>query len=614
MARILMMVTVALWGIAQPALADPAPTKVDVLVYGATPAGIAASIRAGQTGRSVLLVEPTSRIGGLATNGLSHTDFRTFEGYTGTFRQFTQRVEAYYRDKFGPGSQQVKDSKRGTHGEPHVNLLVFQRMLAEHKSIRVLTEQWLKGVTVAGNEKRGRHIQSVTLTDARGNDRRIVARVVIDASYEGDVMAAAGVEFHVGRESREKYGEPLAPLTEDNKVQGYNFRLVMTKRPDLRVPVPKPKGYRADDYAPLVPLLKSGRIKQVFCYPSGGIYKAQIPRLPNGKHDINDVSHGVVRLSLPQINNDWPNGDRVTRQRIFDEHVRHNIGMLYFLQNDPSVPKKFQDEARQWGFCKDEFQENGHAPLQLYVREARRMVGRYVFTEHDTSHEKDDARGRFQSDAVAMGDYGPNCHGTDHEGPRFSGKHTGEFYKRAPPYQIPYGVLLPKHVTNLLVPGAPSSSHVGFCALRLEPIWCAMGDAAGVAARLAVEADTHVQDVKPADIRAVLHRQGCATIYISDVREDSPDFQAVQWWAGLGGLHSLNPAPAKPGDRGKHLVGQYFHAFPGHVAELSRQLDDATRRRWTKLATKAGVPASAAATSNTRGEFIRAAFAAKANK
>jgi len=599
----------------KPAGQPPATTepKADIAIYGATPAGIAAAVAAAESGSRVVLIEPTGRIGGMVTNGLSHTDFRTFEGLTGRFLQFTRRVEAYYRDKYGQDSQEARDSFRGTHGEPHVNRLVFQQMLAEQPRVRLLRRRRLLRVEMAQSETP--RIAAAVFARHKGQPVRIAARVFIDSTYEGDLLAAAGVPFRVGREGRHEYGESLAPAKADGQLQGYNFRLIMTRDPKNRAPVKPPAGYRREEFLGLLPLLESGKFKSVFCRSTGGIYKAQNPHLPRGKYDVNDVSRAPVRLSLPEINNGWPTGDAATRRRIFQEHLRHNVGMLYFLQNDKAVPAKYQAEARQWGFCKDEFVENEHLPEQLYVREARRMVGGYVFTQKDTEHAPGDTRARLHKDAIAMGDYGPNCHGTAHEGPRFGGRHTGEFYQRAPPYQIPYGVLVPKKCENLLAPVACSASHVGFCALRLEPIWTSLGEAAGFAAHLAVEKNLPVQRVPVAEIQRRLHAAGAATIYVSDVPPGSPDFAAVQWWALRAGLHGLAPQPKETGQRGEHLLGQYFRAFPNHAAQLEKPLDNQLAARWLKLAEGEGVSSAKlreeidGGAIKTRGEFIRAVYA-----
>ena len=582
--------------------------QADVAVYGATPAGIAAAIAAGESGRRVLLIEATGRIGGLVTNGLSHSDFRTFEGLNGTFLDFTRRVESYYAQKYGKDSPQVRDCFRGTHGEPHVNLLVFEKMLSEQPTIELRQPFRLDDVCVEGRAGMQRIIRA-RFRSRDGEVLEVRARCWIDATYEGDLMAAAGVAYRVGREGRGEYGEPLAPEAADGQVQGYNFRLIMTREVANRVEPVAPNGYRREDFLPVLDLLRAGRFESVFRYPSGGIYKAHLPKLPNEKYDINDVSRGLIRLSLPDINDAWPDGDPATRQRLFDEHMRHNVGLLYFLQNDPDVPERFRKEARQWGWCRDELVESGHLPEQLYVREARRMLGRHVFTEHDTDPAPGDARSVLHSDAIAMGDYGPNCHGTAHEGPRFGGKHTGEFYKPVAPYQVPYGVLVPRECANLLVPVACSSSHVGFCALRLEPIWTSLGQAAGVAAHLALDGAIPVQDVSPAEMQRILHSRGAATIYVSDVLPGSPDFAAVQWWGTHGGLHGMSAAPEKPGQRGPQIVGQYYEAYPQHAAELDRALDASLRERWLRLAGQLGLAPEQLDRAATRGEFIRRALA-----
>ncbi len=198
---------------------------------------------------------------------------------------------------------------------------------------------------------------------------------------------------------------------------------------------------------------------------------------------------------MPDINDAYPSGDAQMRAEIVRQHFYYNVGLLYFLQNDAAVPKAIQADAKSWGFCKDEFESTGGMPEQLYIREARRLVGQHVFTENDTRQLSGDARSKLQSDSIACGDYVHNCHGTGRTGTRFDGQHQGEFYKPVPPYQIPYGVIVPTKTANLLIPVACSASHFGFGALRLEPIWCSLGQAAGEAAALAIETSTSVQAV-----------------------------------------------------------------------------------------------------------------------
>lgn len=572
----------------------------DVVIYGGTPAGIAAAVSAARQEKSVLLVDPYQRIGGLMSNGLSHTDFHSFEGLNGAFLEHANRVQAYYVEKYGEGAPQTKNW-RGTHAEPHVHQLVFQQLLAEYPAIRVETGHRLERV-----ERNGARIVSANF----GGDLTASGTIFIDASYEGDLMAMAGVEFRVGREGKAEYGESLAPDEPDDQVQGYNFRFCMTTDPENQADVWKPEGYDREEFVGVLPLLGEPPVTSVFCDSQGGIYKAHPPYLPNAKADINDVSNATVRLSLPGINDGWPDGDWDVRQAIFDEHVRHNVGLLYFLRNDEAVPADFRADARKWGFCQDEFADSRHIPEQLYVREGRRMVGERVFTENDTDYADGDARAVLHADSIAIGEYSHNCHGTAHPGPRFGSSHEGEFYKGVAPYQIPYATLTPKQdqAENLLVPIANSSSHVGFCALRLEPIWMSLGQAAGFAAALAIDSGKPVQEVDVARLQQLLHTRDASTIYVSDVLPGDPDYPAVQWWGTLGGLHGLNPPPATPGQRGEPIFGQYFKAFPGHAAELNRELDGVTRLSWLELARGLGIEAPELADVKTRGEFIRTAW------
>ena len=587
-----------------------AAENVSVLVYGSTPAGVAAAIAVAKDSESVLLVEPTPRIGGLLTHGLSHTDYHVFEGITGTYLDFCKRVENYYRKTYGDNSQQVKDSFRGAHGEPKVNLLVIEQMLGEQKRIAV-KKQWVL-TTVKMNGKPGaRAVQIATFTDAEGKRHEYQAKVFIDATYEGDLMAAAKVDYRVGREGKDVYGEPLAPEQTDGQLQGYNFRFCMTQNPTNRVLPKMPKGYTREQFVGVLDLFATKKLKTIFGYNQANIYKAHIPPLPNGKHDINDQSRGLVRLSLPGEQLGWPEGYAKTRQEIYDHHLLWNLGLLYFFQNDDAVPKHLRDEALSWGLCKDEFVETDNIPGQIYVREARRMVGVHVYTQNSTQHAPGDARGILHKDAIALGEYTHNCHGTLHEGSHFGGKHTGEFYQATPPYQIPYGVLLPKDVKNLLVPGAMSASHVGFCALRLEPIWTSLGQASGHAAAMAVKSKTDVQSVNIPKLQRRLHENGSGTIYTTDVLPGNPDYALVQWWGTAGGLHGLAPMPDKPGARGKKIISQYHENYPGHEVELGKLLDAELAARWTKLAANLGLKANGLPKPDgtiTRGDFIRAAW------
>jgi hypothetical protein len=238
------------------------------------------------------------------------------------------------------------------------------------------------------------------------------------------------------------------------------------------------------------------------------------------------------------------------------------------------------------------------------------MEGMDVFSQRDSAAEPGDARAVLHRDAIAFGEYGNNCHGTGHDGPRFGGRHTGEFYAVTPPYQIPYGVIVPQVVENLLVPCAVSASHVGFCGLRLEPIWASLGQASGHAAHLARVEKLPVQQVPVPRLQARLHRAGAGTVYVSDVLPGHTDFAAVQWWGTAGGLHGLLPAP-QGGPRGKLIVGQYHESYPSHAAELGKVLDAALAERWGRLARELKLPAEklpGADGTLTRGDWVRSAF------
>ena len=584
--------------------ADRSFDSPDIVVYGATPAGIAAALNAAEGDRNVWLVEPTGRIGGMMTHGLSHSDFHSFEALNGPFLQFSQRVLMHYQVTYGEDSAQAKDSWRGTHGEPSVNLLIFQEMLAERPTITVLTNHRLVDVDVENST-----ITALHFAFPESEKITVRPRLVIDATYEGDLLAAANVPYRVGREAKSEYSESLAPEAADAELQGYNYRLCMTQNPANRVPVPVPDNYNREDYAAIIPLVKAGQFDAAFGYPGRRfILKAHLPVMPNGKHDINDVSQGLVRLSLPGHHHEYPDGDLATRRLIEKKHLDWQLGLIHFVQTDPALPDAFREQAATWGLCKDEFTDTNHIPPQIYVREARRMIGLRVYTEADTEYAPNDARARLHHDAIAFGEYSHNCHGTGHEGPLIGGRHTGEFYKGVAPYQIPYGVLVPRKVRNLLVPTACSASHVGFCALRLEPIWMSLGGAAGFTADMALAENVSVQEVDVEALKRRVWSSGGATIHVSDVLPSHPDFIAVQWWGSLGGLHGIEPAPEKPGTRGKHIVSQYFEAFPGHAIKLDQPLDEELKTRWNRLARQHGFLEPAAST--TRGDWIRAAFAA----
>ena len=579
----------------------------DVLIYGATPGGIAAAVSAAKEDRSVLIVDPHARIGGMLTNGLSYSDFRTFESITGFYLDFSKRVSKHYVETYGADSPQAKSNWRGTMGEPSVNLLVLEEMIAEHPEIRVLKDHFLVSVETSPFVLGRREILSATFSDESGELKTIPAKMFIDGSYEGDLMAAAGENFHVGRESRAQYGEPLAGDENgnaDGQVQGYNFRLCMTQVEENKLYPAAPEGYDRKDFSPILSIIAEGKLKKIFDSKHEGIYRAHLPLLPNGKTDVNDAPNAPARMSMPDINDEWPLGDRATRERIFNEHLYYNIGLLHFLQNDAEVPEGIRADARSWALCKDEFTETGGIPEQLYVREGRRLVGQHVFTGNDTVTAEKDARAILHTDSIAAADYIHNCHGTGRKGTRYDGEHTGQFFQKIQPFQVKYGTIVPQKTTNLLVPVACSASHFGFGTLRLEAPWTSFGQAAGFAASLAISEKTTVQDVNIPALQELLIEDGSALIYITDVPPGSPDFAATQWWGARGGFHGLvsleNPRDAE------FITGQYSKAFPDHAADLDAPLTPELRGKWENLLPE-GIAAPDGAA--TRGEWIRAVYA-----
>lgn len=591
----------------------------DVVVYGATPGGITTAIAAARDGRSVLLVEPTHRIGGMATCGLMHTDFRTLESLTGLFLEYTRRVEAHYVRQSGPDSVEVKLSFRGTQAEPKVALQVFEEMLGEHPRIRVQRRWTLREARMRGPAG-DRQVRALRFLDPDGAAHEIEGGVFVDGTYEGDLIATAQVPYRIGSESRDEFGESLAPADGSRaELQAYNFRLIVTQDPANRVAPRPPPGYRRELFTGLLPFLREGKIRRLFApgHASDAVMIAHAPGLPRGKFDANDLGASYVRMSLPGLQLPWPEGDAVTRERIFHEHLVWNVGIMYFLQNDLEVPAALRAEAQTWGFCRDEFTDSDHLPPQLYVREARRMLGRRIFTQHDTRHAPNDARAVLHRDSIAIGDYGHNSHGNRHEGPRFGGKRHGTNYGAlypVPAHQVPYGTIVPEDVRNLLAPVPVSATHVGFCALRYEPIWAALGEAAGHAAHLALQAGAgaDVRRISVGKLQQRLHAVGAATLYVSDVPPGHPDFAAVQWWGTLGGFHGLAARP--PGNSFRDLLGpliggQYFEAWKHHAAELDRPLDPPLEAKWRALAAELRLTPPAgrtAGTAMTRRDWIRA--------
>ncbi|MBN1461838.1 MAG: FAD-dependent oxidoreductase [Armatimonadetes bacterium] len=479
-------------------MADAAPglvrSQCDLFIYGASPAGLGAAVGASRQGLRVVVAEPLGQIGGLVTGGLSRTDLGRPETVGGIFREFMGRVVSHYEERYGSGAQQVKDSLEGQRFEPRVAHAVLEDMVQE-ADVEIRLRRAIISAEV-GEES----LLHVTLASAEGKET-IDASYFVDASYEGDLLAAAGCEYRTGREARAEYDEEYAghlfwdPSTGqaaeegtgegDARIQAYCFRLTVTDDPDNLRPIEKPPDYDGGQYALLRQYLEAAprRLKDVLL----------LGPLPNRKWDINNWGFCWQSLDYVEANSGYPEGSWEQRRAVADAHRRYQQGLFYFLQHDPAVPSDLRGELARFGLCRDEFVEGEGWPEQLYVREARRLVGEHVFTEHDAR------RDRRQPDAVGVGSYPMDSHATQwYEVGQATPAPEGFFMCSVRPYEIPFRALLPKTPRNLLVPVCLSATHAGYGTLRMEPVMTNLGMVCGYAAARAKAdgGDFHNLDVK----------------------------------------------------------------------------------------------------------------------
>lgn len=483
----------------------------DICVYGGTVSGIAAAIQAARSGKRAAVVEFGAHLGGMTASGLGATDVGSAHVIGGMALEMYRDIGRHY------------GKEEGWRFEPHVAARVLKDWLRDH-GVRVFTEHRLERV-----EKDGNWIISVRAE----NGRAFRAGVFVDASYEGDLMARAGVSYSVGREGNGEYGEHFngvhyggphhnfqrlvdpyrregdpssgliqgvvsAPLGKqgegDRLVQAYNFRLCLTDDPSNMAPFPRPDGYDAERYELLGRYIRAG----VF-----DIFNLTLP-LPGRKYDHNNW--GAVNTDNIGANYGWPEGDYGARERIYQDHVNYQKGLFWFLAHAPDLPEEVRRIASGWGLASDEFADTGNWPPQLYVREARRMVSDYVLTE-------DDAFGwRTVEDPVGMASYtldSHNCKRVVHNS-RVVNEGNIEVMPIAP-FAIPYRSIRPKRdeCANLLVPVCISASHSAYGSVRMEPVLMILGQSAGAAASLALdEADGAVQDLSYSSLHKRLMQEG----------------------------------------------------------------------------------------------------------
>ncbi|WP_229251112.1 FAD-dependent oxidoreductase [Emticicia sp. BO119] len=495
--------------------------KADVIIYGGTSSAVIAAVQVKKMGKSVIVVSPDTHLGGLSSGGLGFTDTGNKEVIGGLSREFYQRLYTHYqkpeswnwqrKEEYGNKGQGTPaiDGNNRTMWifEPHAAEQVFEDFAKEYQ-LTIYRNEWLdrskKGVTKQGTDIRSFRTLS-------GNTYE--GQMFIDATYEGDLMAAAGVSYHVGREANSVYGEkwngvqtevfqhghhfkskispykipndPKSGLlpevsaappgeygTGDNKIQAYCFRMCLSNSPDNRIPFEKPKGYDPGRYELLARVFASGWRETFDKYDP----------IPNRKTDTNN--HGPFSTDYIGKNYDYPEASYERRKQIIKDHELYQKGLMYFLQNDPSVPADVHEKMQQWGLPKDEFKDNGGWPHQLYIREARRMVGEFIMKEAD-------ALGKTKvPNPVGMGSYSLDSHNiqryvkqdgyVQNEGD--IGVHPDK------PYSIAYGSILPKanECTNLLVSVCVSSSHIAYGSIRMEPVFMILGQSAATAAVLAI--------------------------------------------------------------------------------------------------------------------------------
>ena len=498
-------------------------TAADVCVYGGTAAGAVTAVQVARMGKSVVLIEPGQHIGGMTSGGLGNTDIGKQISIGGITREFYQSIRSWYQEpahwKFQDKDEYKWKGDRVTEDawfvfEPHVAELKLNEMLKEAEVSVVFGERLdLK----SGVEKDGAKVVSIRMESGRV----FTAKVFIDCTYEGDLMAKAGVSYVIGREPNSQYGEsingvqtteparrgpkPLDPFVipgdstsgvikglqpdvvgkdgdGDKRVQAYNYRLCLTSVPENRVPFEKPEGYDESEFELLFRWQEAGNTKNL---PLGS------NSIPNAKTDTN--KGGWISTDYIGMCDDYPDANYARRKEITDAHVRYHKGFLWTLANHPRVAESVRRRASKLGYAKDEFVDTGHFPHQLYVREGRRMLGPMVMTEHELKKK------RKVEDPVALGSYGMDSHPTqlwvDQDGALHAD--TPKWTGVGDPYGISYRAITPKadECSNLLVPICISASHSAYGSIRMEPVYMMLGQAAATAAVLSIDSDQSVQEV-----------------------------------------------------------------------------------------------------------------------
>ena len=521
----------------------PGPSyKADLVIYGGTSAAVTCALQASEMGHSVIMVSPDKHLGGMSSSGLGFTDTGNKEVIGGLARRFYQLIYEHYEDSSAWRWQNKSDYGNVGQGNPAIDgdkrtMWIFEPLAAEESfermiagpNIRIMRNEWLdrdSGVIM----RKGKILAIKTLSG-----KYISGKVFVDATYEGDLMASAGVSYTVGREACSEYnekwngvqagvfhhghwfrdkidpyvipGKPESGLLKgisadkpgpncsgDKKVQAYCYRLCLTKNPLNKIPIKRPEGYDSSRYELLV-RLSDKRWDEFF---------AKYDPIPNLKTDVNN--HGPVSYDNIGMNWDYPEASYERRREIIKDHITYQKGILYFMRTDKRLPSRVRDEMNKWGYSADEFSDNDNWPYNIYVRETRRMKGSYVMTENDIMSN------RQVPDPVAMGSYTMDSHNiqryvTD-EG---YVQNEGDLGVEPPkPYQISLGAILPRagECNNLLVPVCVSATHIAFGSIRMEPVFMSLGQVAGTLASLSVEHDVPVSGIPYSKLKERLIADG----------------------------------------------------------------------------------------------------------
>ena len=499
----------------------------DVIVYGGTPGGVIAAVAASRNFARVLLIEQTKHVGGLSTSGVNtaESEHMINKAITGLAREFYVNMGLNFSEEYF----QTFSNGRDLHFRKGDPAFFFESNIAGKEFLALLSKAGVQveyGHFLDKAIVKDRRIERIVLED--GTSR--TAKIFIDCTYEGDLMARAGVSYTFGRESIDQYhesyagirfvddtltartvdskghllpyfskNEGLKPGAASDRVMNYNFRPTMSKTPGNMRAITKPARYDPNRYQILADYLKE--------HPETKLSDlVGILGRGHGRFEFNNRQYSSISLGLFGGNAEYPDADYQKRQAIYQDHKDYTLGYLYFLGHDKQVPKALRDEMLAYGFAADEFEDNENFPYYLYVREARRMQGDFVMTQHDILTD------RTKDDAVCLGSHWIDSHHVQRvaiSDDRFTNE--GRIWHRVTqPFEIPYRVILPKksQVTNLVVPVAASLSHVAFCSYRLESTWMQMGHVAGTAAALSIRAGKDPADLPIEDLQYKLRLEG----------------------------------------------------------------------------------------------------------